>query len=506
MKRFKYITSIAFASLALSLTGCDDGFMETSPTNQTSDATVTASIENLYLAVNGIHRKYVSQDGSSQGQGGEPGFGMCLDTQGDDMEFDSSVNGWHRVLQRWTAQSDPSSSYLNVPWMVYYMRILNANLILNSVDDFAEAGGNLYKQVKAEALTFRAHNHFMLVQRFAKRYVKGTANSDLGIPYRLVPTTDAMARNTVAEVYENLNKDIDEAIALMDGTPLKVDNINHFNYASMCGLKARIALAMQEYAVAADYADKAIAFAEGKKGAKLFSTSQISACPESAIFANITSNGEAVWAAMTQDDQTIYFYSYYANMSWNFNASIIRQAIKCINSKLYDTMSDTDLRRCWWDPTGTASVPKTSYTKRKYQNRKFTARNEGDAVGDYAFMRLSELYLMKAEGLARSGNDAAAQDVFTKFQETRDPDYKSQGNTGDALIAEIMNSRAVELWGEGFDWLDHKRLGLPIDRNGSNFDVAKCIVMDVPADDKRWQWAIPRQEMDSNELMVQNPL
>ena len=114
--------------------------------------------------------------------------------------------------------------------------------------------------------------------------------------------------------------------------------------ADLCGLKARIALAMQEYAVAADYADKAIAFAEGKKGAKLFSTSQISACPESAIFANITSNGEAVWAAMTQDDQTIYFYSYYANMSWNFNASIIRQAIKCINSKLYDTMSDTDLQ------------------------------------------------------------------------------------------------------------------------------------------------------------------
>ena len=71
MKRFKYITSIAFASLALSLTGCDDGFMETSPTNQTSDATVTASIENLYLAITGIHRNSVSQAGIVSGHGAE---------------------------------------------------------------------------------------------------------------------------------------------------------------------------------------------------------------------------------------------------------------------------------------------------------------------------------------------------------------------------------------------------------------------------------------------------
>ena len=169
-------------------------------------------------------------------------------------------------------------------------------------------------------------------------------------------------------------------------------------------------------------------------------------------------------------------------------------------------MSETDLRRGWWDPTGKMSVPTTSFTKRAYQHRKFTARSSGDAVGDYAFMRLAELYLMKAEALARDNKATEAQTTFTKFQITRDPDYVSKGNTGDALIAEIMNSRYVELWGEGFNWLDHKRLGLPINRTNSNFDVATCTVLEVPADDKRWQWAIPQQEMNSNSLMVQNPL
>ena len=162
-------------------------------------------------------------------------------------------------------------------------------------------------------------------------------------------------------------------------------------------------------------------------------------------FANITTDTkEAMYAAMTPDDKTVYFYSYYAYMSWNFNSSAIRQGVKCINVDAYETMSETDLRRAWWDPTGEASVPSSSYAKNAYQNRKFTARSTADAVGDVAFMRLAEMYLTQAEALARAGKDSEAQAVFTKFQITRDPSYVSKGNIGDALAEEIMNSRRVE--------------------------------------------------------------
>ena len=93
----------------------------------------------------------------------------------------------------------------------------------------------------------------------------------------------------------------------------------------------------------------------------------------------------------------------------------------------YETMAETDLRRAWWDPTGEASVPSSSYAKNAYQNRKFTARSTADAVGDVAFMRLAEMYLTQAEALARAGKDSEAQAVFTKFQITRDPSYVSKG-------------------------------------------------------------------------------
>lgn len=209
-----------------------------------------------------------------------------------------------------------------------------------------------------------------------------------------------------------------------------------------------------------------------------------------------------MYAAMTPNDQTVYFYSYYAFMSWNFNSSAIRQGVKCINADTYETMSATDERRKWWDPTGKAEVPSSSYAPNLYQNRKFTARSTADAVGDVAFMRLAEIYLNLAEALARSGNPEA-QAVFTQFQQTRDPQYVSKGNTGEALITEIMNSRRVELWGEGFRFYDLKRLHEPIKR-GSNFGVTFCSFLEKDADADGWVWEIPKAETDYNSLCTKN--
>lgn len=285
----------------------------------------------------------------------------------------------------------------------------------------------------------------------------------------------------------------------LGGEPgFKVNDVNHYSEMVAWGLKARVALAMQDYNNAAVYAGKSVSLAEAG-GHQLMTGSQLN-CG----FANITTDTkEAMYAAMTPDDKTVYFYSYYAYMSWNFNSSAIRQGVKCINVDAYETMAETDLRRAWWDPTGEASVPSSSYAKNAYQNRKFTARSTADAVGDVAFMRLAEMYLTQAEALARAGKDSEAQAVFTKFQITRDPSYVSKGNIGEALAEEIMNSRRVELWGEGFRFYDLKRLHMSIKR-GSNFDIAFCTFLEKDKDAQGWVWEIPKIETDFNSLCTKN--
>jgi len=94
------------------------------------------------------------------------------------------------------------------------------------------------------------------------------------------------------------------------------------------------------------------------------------------------------------------------------------------------------------------------------------------------------------------------QAVFAKFQVTRDPEYKAS-NTGEALVEEIMNSRRVELWGEGFRFYDLKRLHLPIKR-GSNFNIAFCSFLEKDADADGWVWEIPKAETDYNSLCSKN--
>lgn len=494
MKYIKKLTLGLALITTSAMTGCSDNFLETTPSTSISNQVIASSLENLYTALNGIHKEMVSQESGYQCLGGEPGFMMCRDAEADDMTW--QTNNWMQAAYLgWTCNLNETDGYNSTFWRIYYQWILNANKILTGLETVENTNKDLYNQIKGEALCIRAWAHFNLVQLYAKRYDANTSNDHPGIPYRINPEAEELARSSVSEVYTKINADLDEACKLLNSITVK--DVNHYSEMVAWGLKSRVALAMQDYTHAANYAKKSIELAE-EQGHTLMSGEELQ-CG----FANITSDTkEAMYAAMTPNDQTVYFYSYYAFMSWNFNSSAIRQGVKCINADTYNTMSETDERRKWWDPSGKAKVPNTSYAPNIYQNRKFMARSTADAVGDVAFMRLAEIYLNLAEALARSGN-AEAQTVFSKFQQTRDPQYVSKGNTGEELIKEIMNSRRVELWGEGFRFYDLKRLHEPIKR-GSNFIITFCSFLEKDADAQGWVWEIPKAETDYNSLCTKN--
>lgn len=494
MRYNKISTIVLAAAMTLGMSSCASDYMDTVPSNAVSEASINSSLDNLYVALNGIHKEMVSQESGYQCLGGEPGFMFCRDIEADDITW--ITNTWCKAAYLgWSCNMNESSGYNQKYWQIYYQWILNANKIITGVEEAPKTDEALYNQIKGEALCIRAWAHFNLVQLYAKRYAAGGSNTQDGIPYRLSAATTQQARNSVEEVYQLINEDLDVACKCLEGI-----NPGYHHYSEMValGLKARVALAKQDYSNAASYAAKAIQLAESNGGA-LMQGDQLM-CG----FADICSDTkEAMYAARTPDDETVYFYSYYAYMSWNFNATAIRQGVKCINADTYDTMSETDLRRAWWDPTGAMEVPTKSFVKNPYQNRKFTARSSADAVGDVAFMRLAEMYLTEAEALARAGKNDEAQQVFTKFQVTRDPSYVAKGNTGDALAEEIMNSRRIELWGEGFRFYDLKRLNLPIHR-GRNFVETFSTFIDKEAGADGWVWEIPKNETDFNKLCTKN--
>lgn len=479
------------------LAACGSDYLDTRPTDKTPDKEIYATVDNLYSALNGTHRAMYIQYSTSASEGGESSMNITRDMLGEDLVNATTGNGWFISDARWISHRNENSSMLRYVFNYYYKLVLNANLILEHIDRAAGDDETLRRGIKGEAHCFRAFSHFQLVQLFGKRYVAGADNTQPGVPYRTASPIGPMARNPVEDVYERIHADLDSAIALFDG--YEATGINHFSLKVAYGLQARAWLTQGDWKKAARYADLAIRQAESE-GIGLQHDDQLLQG-----FVSAPENKEWMWASRMRDDQTIFYFSFFSFMSWNFNSTNIRSDPKCINDLLYARISPSDVRAQWWDPTGEMPVPSPSFSRAKFQNRKFRARSSSTSVGDIVYMRLAEMYLLKAEALARAGEEGEAAATLRRFAVTRDPAYWSD-NRGPSLIDEILTQRRIELWGEGFRFTDLKRLNEPLDREGSNHSQAVSRIFRVEPGDKRWQFLIPRREMETNTMMVQNEL
>jgi hypothetical protein len=163
-----------------------------------------------------------------------------------------------------------------------------------------------------------------------------------------------------------------------------------------------------------------------------------------------------------------------------------------------------------WEPVPTAAnfpLPLSTYVRQPYMSRKFKTRNT-PTIGDVPYIRLAEMYLILAEAYARTpGKEADARAALFTLAKNRDAAYVLSVASGQALIDEILIQRRVELWAEGFRFFDLKRMNLPLDRTVVPNYVSASVggVMQVPAEDPRWQWAIPIAEIQANPNVTQNP-
>ena len=173
---FKHIAAGLLLSGSLIGTSCSSDYMDTIPTENVSFTTVSTSLDNLYLALNGIHRKMVSQDLGNQGLGGEPGFIIGREALADDLTWDTQT--WHQGFLNWSYPTNATSSYNSGEWETYYKFILNANNILKALNDnfsdeskLTDSEKALANHIKGECLAIRAWSHFNLVQYYAKPYI-----------------------------------------------------------------------------------------------------------------------------------------------------------------------------------------------------------------------------------------------------------------------------------------------------------------------------------------------
>lgn len=129
-------------------------------------------------------------------------------------------------------------------WSYPYAVINRANVLLNAIETGALPTGDELNNAKGEALALRALCHFNLLITYGKPYfVENGATPGVVLVKDVLSADDLPGRSTVAEGYEMVINDLEEALKCI-GTEVKD---GRFNSWAVKGLLARVNLYKRDW-------------------------------------------------------------------------------------------------------------------------------------------------------------------------------------------------------------------------------------------------------------------
>lgn len=493
MNKFIKISSLAI--IPLLMVGCKKEYLETSSSTDISNILIFENTTNAKNALEGMYRLTYTFGlvGTGHSDFGQKSYDIANDLLGNDMVVHSQGYGWfNRDYQYVSSQNINDGARPFTIWRYYYTLINNANNIIVNIGK--ASGPEADKQsIKGQALAMRAFCYYNLINYYQQTY-KGSETLK-GVPLYTAPAKEGLPRGTVQQVYTQIIADLNEAEILLTGKA--AEHKSHIDLRTCQGIRARVALTMEDWPTASSYANKArtgytpMGSTDYKKGF------------------NSISSPEWMWGAEVITDQATIYASFFSHMDAQANGGVSYAGLggqKKITKELYDKINTADVRYTLFKKpgTGTSGVP-------DYCQTKFRLANPASWAADYLYMRASEMYLIEAEALARQGSDAAAKTVLETLVKARYAGYSAPAS-GSALLDEIITQRRIELWGEGFGFFDMKRLKNGLNRptgagnHGSpSFNPSVTTFADR---DYRLAYKIPNKEFETNTAFTtadQNP-
>ena len=227
MRIMKRINLLYIVLTALSLSSCSD-FLDTLPDNR-AEMNSAEKVTSLLVSAYADHAPIMLM---------EFGTDNVMD---NGSEFPVRYQG-HENTYLWkdiptTDNDDPKAVFES-----YYKAIASANQALKSIEELGDPAS--LAPYKGEALLCRAYSHFTLANVFCLPYNPETADKDMGLPYAISPETTpfvAYERGTMAQLYEQINKDIEEALPLISDDAYTVPKY-HFNRKAAYAFAARFNL------------------------------------------------------------------------------------------------------------------------------------------------------------------------------------------------------------------------------------------------------------------------
>jgi hypothetical protein len=486
----KKINFILFA-LMVSLFSCQDAIDIVQP-GELSPEVAFQTVGDLQLGLNGVYASIAGENpiAFSTVFTDEVAIGFANGGQG--------LNGGEYVFNLNTGSADAAAI-----WNSNYTLINRANRVLAGAEKIVPAAADLsaYNNIVAQAHILRAWGHFVLLSHFSTDLSDDAALGVIKVDF--VPqTTQQLPRNTNGEVFALINSDLNFVSSLTTNAANTVTR-TYVSADFVKAFRARMAAYRKDYTTVSILADELIT------AYPLTPRSATAATENTSSFLNIWTD-----AAIASQNEVIFKLERISgnrliNATWSsVNSTISGSPFYEMSTGLYNLLNNPNdiRRRAFLSPTSDPAAGKLAIGK--YPGSDGIAQ-----LNDVKIFRSAEMYLLKAEALASTGNYpgvATQLQLLTnaRFVPGTAPVIVTPASA-QAAFAEILKQRRIELCFEGHRYLDLKRLGVragvTIDR-----DPADCSLYNacsIPNTDYRFTMPIPGAEISANAAIKaqQNP-
>ncbi|MBE9462670.1 RagB/SusD family nutrient uptake outer membrane protein [Dyadobacter subterraneus] len=470
-----------YLSLALFMAtaACNkDELLNPTPETSISGANAFDTPDRILALVNGIYKAAKN----ANFYGGN--YYTYTEARGE--EFINRTSNTFTAFEAWSETLNAGSNFVAGFWAAAYSTINNSNILIKGIaDNPGKVTDVVGKQYVAEAKFLRALSYFDLVTLYA-RPLNEDKGASKGLPLRLLAETTTanndLKRSTVAEIYTQIIKDLDEAEAdlpLTYSTALLNTTRAHRNTA--IALKTRVYLNSGNYAKVVEEAKKIVSTT-----APYSATTGVAHKLQNIIeifTTNYTSTESILSVPMTELDnvtgQSSFPYVFNANSEYNLNPSGI-----------------------WGDAEWKATDARRTFARTASGVQFLTKYNKPSPFLDYLpIIRYSEVLLNYAEAAARTGDLATATALLQAVRNRSDATYTFPSaaiGTQAALVSTILKERRIELLGEGFRSNDLLRNLFTIPAKSSSALIAPA----VEPSQSNYIFPLPNTEITSNKLLL----
>ncbi|MCK9618617.1 MAG: RagB/SusD family nutrient uptake outer membrane protein [Lentimicrobiaceae bacterium] len=508
----KYIIGIAFIA-SLIMASCA-GQLEIAPPTAITDEqikTILASGDTVKIKLvlesmantmpNLFNTSGISGGGTADGRYRScQGMDCMRNLEGNDIVFGNknlSIFGGDEYFLRdfISASVDKNAYYWTQEWAI----ITAVNKMLLYLDDATVGNNAKLKEYKARGLVARAYAYNYLMENYQDSYLQG-GKDKLGLMLydSYSPTQPYKARATATETYDFIKKDLTTAVLLFNsaGKGYTTTVLTDIDLGVANFVLARVSLITGDWATVLTACNGILSSyltLMGENvygGTKNVSTTNVPEIrPETNGFLYNNVNPEVIlgWPV----GQALTAHNGWMN-PFSEGSGGLGEGFERIDNRLYNKIDNNDYRKnCFLaNDFGDYAYPTAGTVKfiPAYTNMKFAAThgigtNDKKNVGTVTcyYMRTSEVYLMKAEAQAQSGDANGAKTTLnillgarTKAGSPKLTCDTYSGMAGLNPLQMVQLQTRIEMWGEGGrEYFNNKRWGIAVDRTSSANHVDK---------------------------------